>query len=226
MKPPVIILMIASIVCPVIAFTQNINAALQKLEKQLDGKTTTVSNILQDSDYMYLHSQTEFRELIKKHAPVGKITIITPAEPGKKIKVKCKVTGKDGKAFTNALVYAYHTSAKGWYSDTAAHILIREGDMRHARLFGYIYTDANGEFEIETIQPSGYPKSDLPAHIHLVMWKDDKFVVGVPGELLFDDDVRLTSERKQKALQEGFLISTNTGSKSSPLYFYSITLKQ
>lgn len=208
---------------PALLSAQEIAPVLQKLEIQLSSKTISCSSILQDTAYMYLHSKTEFRNLVKKYAPAGKITIVTPTEPGKKIKVKCKVTGKDGKAFTNALVYAYQTSAKGWYADTAAHILKNEGDMRHARLFGYVYTDEKGEFEIETIQPSGYPKSDLPAHIHLAMWKDEKYV---PGELLFDDDERLTPERRKTALAEGFFISANTGPASAPLYFYSITLKQ
>jgi protocatechuate 3,4-dioxygenase beta subunit len=225
-KSPVIILLITSLVFSAIAFTQDISIGLQNLEKQLSGKKMTVSGVLQNNAYMYMHSKTEFRNLIKEYAPVGKITIVTSTEPGKRIKVKCSVTAKNGSPFANALVYAYQTSAKGWYSDTAAHILLNEGDMRHARLFGYVYTDANGEFELETIQPSGYPKSDLPAHIHLAMWKEDKYVSGVPGELLFDEDARLTPERRIRALTEGFLISANTGPASAPLYFYSITLKQ
>jgi protocatechuate 3,4-dioxygenase beta subunit len=223
------VISISSFLClffPVFLVAQDITPVLQKLEKQLSSKSISCSNILQDDAYMYLHSQTAFRNLLKKHAPVGKISIITTAEPGKRIKVKCHVTDKDGKPFAGALAYAYQTSAKGWYSDTAAHILKMEGDMRHARLFGYVYTDANGEFEIETIQPSGYPKSDLPAHIHLAMWKDEKYVRGVPGELLFDDDVRLTAGRRDRAITEGFLISKNTGTAAAPVYQYTIKLNQ
>lgn len=225
MKSPIIILFVVGLFFPAAAFTQEINAELEKLEKKLSNKTTTVSNILSDSGCMFLHSKTEFRNLIKKHAPVGRITVVTSTEPGKRIKVKCNVTDKEQKPCSSALVYVYQTSAKGWYSDTAAHILKNEGDMRHARLFGYVYTDANGDFEIETIRPSGYPGSDLPAHIHIVMWKDEKYVPGVPGELLFDDDERLTPERKLRAIREGFLVSSNTGTSNAPVYFYPIKLK-
>lgn len=208
------------------AIAQDIRKAVKKLDSLLEHKSVSVSNVLSDETYMHLHSKTEFRELIKKYAPVGKTTIVTPAEPGKRIKVKCEVKDKDGKSFANALVYVYQTSAKGWYSDTAAHILVNEGDMRHARLFGYVITDSEGNFELETIQPSGYPQSDLPAHIHLAMWKGGKYVPGAPGELLFDDDTRLTADRRARATAEGFLISKNSGAPSSPVYQYTIKLKQ
>jgi protocatechuate 3,4-dioxygenase beta subunit len=204
---------------------QNLSEPLKLIENLLKEGKLTVNEVLADEKNMFLHSKTEFRNIIKKHAPPGKITIVSSAEPGKKIKVKCNVTDKEQKPFSNALVYVYQTSAKGWYSDTAAHILINEGDMRHARIFGYVYTDTNGDFEIETIQPSGYPKSDLPAHIHIAMWKDGKYVPGVPGELLFDDDERLTPERKLRTIREGFLVSSNSGAVNAPLYFYSIKLK-
>lgn len=178
-----------------------------------------------DPSWMAFHSQTAFRELIKKNAPSGKIVIVTPAEPGKKITIKCKVIGSNNMPVAGALVYAYQTSAKGWYSDTAAHIYANEGDMRHARLFGYVITDQNGEFEIATIQPAGYPKSDLPAHIHLSMWKDNKIIPDVPGELLFEDDERLTPERKERALRDGFLTAANSGTAESPVYRYQFILK-
>lgn len=209
-----------------LANAQDLIATLKQVENLLQSKKLTVSEILADEKYMPFHSQTAFRNLIKQYAPVGKITTVTPAEPGKRIKVKCTITDKDGKPFGNALAYAYQTSAKGWYADTAVHILANEGDMRHARIFGYAYTDVNGNFEIETIQPSGYPKSELPAHIHLALWKDEKYVAGIPGEFLFEDDERLNTERKTRAIKEGFLIASNTGTTASPIYFYSIKLKQ
>ncbi|MEP6595061.1 MAG: hypothetical protein ABJA71_03900 [Ginsengibacter sp.] len=94
----------------------------------------------------------------------------------------------------------------GWYSDTAAHVSMFEGDTRHARLFAYLKTNGKGQFEFETIQPRGYPNSDLPAHIHISVWKGEHLVRGVPGELLFDDDPRLTPERRLRSLSNKFLI--------------------
>lgn len=209
---------------PVLLSAQDISPVLQKLEKQISNRSVSCSNILQDTAYMYLHSKPEFRNLIKKHAPAGKITIVASTEPGKKIKVKCMVTDKDEKPFANALVYIYQTSAKGWYSDTAAHILLNEGDYRHARLFGYVVTDDEGKIEIETIQPAGYPNSDLPAHIHISIWKNGSLVQDIPGELLFEEDTRLTEERKKRALREGFIISKNSGTEANRVYNYRIKI--
>lgn len=204
---------------------QDITATVKQIENLLRSGKLTVSKVLADEKYMPHHSKTEFRNLIKKYAPVGKITIVTSAEPGKRIKVICSVRDTEQKPLQGALVYVYQTSAKGWYSDTAAHILVNEGDMRHARIFGYVYTGEDGDFELETIQPSGYPKSELPAHIHITMWKDEIYVPGVAGELLFEDDERLTPERKLRAVKEGFKVSSNTGTANSPVYFYPIKIK-
>ena len=71
----------------------------------------------------------------------------------------------------------------------APHVLKYEGDMRYARLFGYVKTNKNGRFELHTVKPSGYPKSDLPSHIHVHVTAAgySSYVT----EFLFDDDERL-----------------------------------
>ena len=201
---------------------QDTGAVIQKLKSQLEKGQITVSNILSDTTYMFLHPQTEFREMIKQHAKAERIKIVSDTEPGTRITVKCEVKNKQGKPVSGALVYSYQTSDKGWYSDTAAHILILMGDMKHARLFGYVKTDKDGKFELETVKPKGYPRSDLPAHIHIAMWKDDKHVSGVPGELQFDDDPRMTPERRKRSVQDRNIISKNSGTTAKPVYFYEI----
>lgn len=201
-----------------------------KLIREIDSKLAkgqiSISNLLSDSSYNILHSQTPFRETIKKYARTGKIRITCDSEPGKKITVRGQMEIDHGPPIADALIYVYHTSDKGWYSDTAAHIFTREGDMRHARLFAYMKTDMNGQFEFETIQPKGYPKSDLPAHIHIMAWKDGELMSGVPGELLFDDDPRLTTERRSSSLREGFLIQKNSGTAQHPVYYYKIVMSK
>ena len=209
-------------VTPFCLFCQNTNKALTEIDTKLAKGQTSISAVLTDPAYLYLHSQTPFRQIIKKHAKAGKLKIITSTEPGKKITVKGRIANHDGSALKDALVYFYHTSDKGWYSDTAAHILVREGDMGHARLFGYLKTDDRGQFEFETIQARGYPRSDFPAHIHIMAWKDDHIVTGLPGELQFEDDPRLTPDRKSRSLRDGNLVEKNSGSASSPVYFYKI----
>jgi protocatechuate 3,4-dioxygenase beta subunit len=102
------------------------------------------------------------------------LTIVTPKEPGQALTIRGRVADRDGRAIKGAQVYVYQTSAKGWYSDRAAHVAAKEGDRKHARLFGYLVSDESGRFQVRTIQPGGYPDSGLPAHIHVEIALRDK----------------------------------------------------
>jgi protocatechuate 3,4-dioxygenase, beta subunit len=116
----------------------------------------------------------------------------------------------------------YITSDKGWYSDTAAHIQMNEGDRKHSRLFGYVRTNRDGRFELTTIKPHGYPQSNLPAHIHIeVSTENGKSLV---SELLFDDDPRLVGETRSRSVNEGFVISKNIGAENHPVYSYTVKI--
>jgi protocatechuate 3,4-dioxygenase beta subunit len=198
------------------------DAAIQKVENELRAKQKSVNEILGDTSLLYLHDQTQFRMVIEKYAQPGVLKIIADSEPGAKISVKGLVTSKTGEGIPNAMIYVYQTSTLGWYSDTAAHILMNQGDRLHARLFGYARSNEDGRFELVTIKPHGYPKSDLPAHIH--------FEVTAPGrgsaitELLFDDDPRLVGTVRSNALSEGFIVAKNSGTGVQPIYVYTITL--
>src|SRR6185436_16037420 len=82
------------------------NSALQKEAKEkLEKKLSDVSGILADPKYLSIHPQTSFRELIKKHSQASPLTITTPAEPGRKIKVTCTIKNASGQPLTGVLVY-------------------------------------------------------------------------------------------------------------------------
>ena len=194
---------------------RNINTKLSKGE-------TTISKILSDTSFMALHSLTPFREVIKQNAKPEKIKLNSDIEPGIKISINGLVLDKSGNPVANKLVYVYQTSSEGWYSDTASHILIHEGDRRHARLFGYFKTDLYGKFEFLTIKPKGYPNSTLPAHIHIEISLNNgqTFV----SELQFDDDPRLVGEVRIRSINEKFFIAKNSGTKEHPVYSYDIQI--
>jgi protocatechuate 3,4-dioxygenase beta subunit len=120
----------------------------------------------------------------------------------KKIKVTGAVKNEQGNPISGAQVYLYQTDSRGWYAADAPHVLMNEGDMRHARLFGYLVTDAKGQFELHTVKPSGYPQSDLPAHIHVHVSKQgySNYVT----EFLFDDDVRLVGTIRENSIRNQF----------------------
>ena len=182
------------------------NASLIKeAADKLKNKTATVSSILTDKRYLPVHPETDFRELIRNNCSTDVLQITAADEPGRKIKVLGKVSDKEGQPFAGALIYLYQTDSTGWYAAGNPHVGGNEGDMRHARLFGYVRTDVNGKFELHTIKPSGYPRSDLPAHIHVHVWADG--YTAFVNEFLFDDDDRLVGRIREQSIQNQFIIS-------------------
>ena len=184
---------------------QDSHSLLNEVTTKLQNKSASVSAILSDKKYLTIHPLTDFRELIKTNSNTEVLKITTTDEPGKKIRVLGMVKDKSGNPVAGAFVYLYQTDYRGWYAADAPHVLSNEGDMRHARLFGYVNTDANGKFELNTVKPSGYPRSDLPAHLHVHVEK-----AGYKPhitEFLFDDDERLVGKIREQSVQNQFLIA-------------------
>jgi protocatechuate 3,4-dioxygenase beta subunit len=183
------------------ASTKLIDAADAALQS---GKATT--DILANPVYLPVHEGPRFRKLIRQFARSSRTTLVCPKEPGDPLIVTGRVLDQTGQPMREAVLYLYQTSAKGWYSDRAAHISAREGDRRHARLFGYLITDVKGRFEVHTIRPAGYPDSNLPAHIHIEIART-KDPGSFTTEIQFEDDPRLTPEMRKRSQQEGFVIA-------------------
>jgi protocatechuate 3,4-dioxygenase beta subunit len=169
------------------------------------GKSTT--DILTDAAFLPAHEWPRFRQLIHDSTQSSPLTIVTSTEPGLRLLVYGRVADESGQPVIGATLYVYHTSAKGWYSDRAAHISANQGDRKHARLFGYLKTDGDGRFELHTIRPAGYPDSDLPAHIHVEIEPAGAGLRSLVTEIQFDDDPRLTPEWRRRSKQEGFVIA-------------------
>ena len=172
------------------------------------GKSTT--DILTDSSYLTAHEWPRFRKLIRDSAQPSPVTIVTAKEPGQTLTVAGRVVDGRGQPVKNAVMYFYQTSARGWYSDRAAHVGGMEGDRKHARLFGYLKANEEGRFELRTIRPAGYPDSNLPAHIHVEVEQANNPAEGLVTEIQFDDDPRLTAEWRKRSQQEGFFIAKIT----------------
>lgn len=167
------------------------------------GKTS--SDLLTDPALMAAHEWPRFRQMIREHAATGQLNLVTSQEPGDRLLVKGRVLDATAKPIPGALIYVYHTSARGWYSDRAAHVAAQEGDRKHARLFGYLTAGRDGSFEIRTIRPAGYPDSNLPAHIHIEIQQPDK-AGWWTSEIRFDDDPKMTAQMRQQSEREGFTI--------------------
>lgn len=177
-------------------------ALIDDAASTLSGKEKDPGAVLADLRYLAAHEYPRFRALIKASAPSGTITIAGPDEPGTRLLARGRVLDEQGRPVAGVLLYAYHTDAKGWYSHRGPHVGGNAGDMKHARLFGYVRTDGEGRFELRTIRPAGYPRSDLPQHIH--MHFEAEGFRPLVTEILFDDDPRLS--RAQRELPGGYPI--------------------
>ncbi len=185
--------------------TPAIRELIDRAQAALAAKRT-VSALLADESFMPAHAYPRFRSLIREKAPTGTVTLVPTSEPGQRLHVRGTVSDAAGRPLPGALLYVYHTSNKGWYSDKAAHISGNSGDTSYARLFAYLRTDAAGRYELHTIRPAGYPASDLPAHIHVELKAaGDPPRVRVT-EIQFDDDPRLTPRWRERSRQEGAVI--------------------
>jgi protocatechuate 3,4-dioxygenase, beta subunit len=113
------------------------------------------------------------------------MVIASTSEPGERLVLTGRVLQSDARTpAANVILYAYHTNAEGVYP--------RRGDergnaRRHGYLRGWLRTDAQGRYRIDTIRPGTYPSRTDPAHVHVVM--------GAPGkteqyidDFVFSDD--------------------------------------
>ena len=166
---------------------------LAKARKAAEAGATGAA-LLADKEFAALRELTAFHHLVRDRAPAGEVSLLPPGEQGQPLVVRGAVKDQHGKPVVDALVYAYQTSQKGWYSDRAPHFRGMDANELHARLFAYVRTDAAGQFVLHTIRPGGYPRSPTPEHIHLHidLGKQSLFLGGV----VFDDDVRLTKEMR------------------------------
>jgi len=219
------LLIILLVILGLSAFSQRIDTVkvLSEIRNDIKNNKRTSTDILTDSNYMSLHPLTAFRQVIKENAPLKYSRLTNKDEPGIVLWVEGTITDEYNHPLSNVLVYVYHTDNKGWYGLNGTHVLEYEGDRRHARLFGYVRTDANGKFELQTIRPQGYPGSELPAHIHCEAGNSNKTLI---TEFLFNDDSRLTTTMRKRMEAEGNLFSdVITANNGSQKISYRITLK-
>ena len=180
-------------------------ARIAALAAELAAGRTTTDAILSDPASNELRPYSAFREVIAKHAPVGR-TVLTPrAEPGVPLVATVRVVDRKGEPYPGVRVYAYQTSAAGWYAAEAPHVAGNSGDYRFARLFTHGLTDAHGRCELVTVHPAGYPRSDLPSHIHLLLAGRD--AEERHTEIRFDDCPRMTAAARAESLRAGFVVA-------------------
>jgi protocatechuate 3,4-dioxygenase beta subunit len=186
------------------AIAQKLEAARTALKRE----TLSTNDLLSRSEWQELRPYTAYRDLIRENASTSKCVLVPSDEPGERLTMTLRIVDADDKSLPKVLVYAYQTSAKGWYATLAPHVSGDSGDEKHARLFGYARTNEKGEVELDTVRPGGYPRSTLPQHIHVELFSES-FATRVT-EVQFDDDARLTPKERDESKKQGFTITKPT----------------
>jgi protocatechuate 3,4-dioxygenase beta subunit len=117
-----------------------------------------------------------------------------------KLKLFGTVFQPDGKTpAAGVILYIHHTDRSGAYPKPAN---ARGWEQHHGYLRGWVKTDASGQYAFFTFRPGAYPDGSEAAHIHLFVKEPDKNEYYL-DDFLFDDDPRLSNERRRKLPQRG-----------------------
>lgn len=147
--------------------------AIERLAELFAGGYPTPSRSLADARLAPLREdpagRAAWRALLRDHVRETRITMVPPGEPGRPMRVLGRVVrSPDGEPVPNAVLEIYHTDDTGQYEPGES-----VGDDARARLFAFVRSDADGRFEIETIQPAPYPGAGPgAAHVHFIISAD------------------------------------------------------
>lgn len=145
--------------------------------------------------------RAELFELLKQHVRANHIRLVDAREAGRRIRLAGRVIDmKSGEALAGALVQLYHTDATGEYRPG----MDAGGGAGNPRIRGYLRTDGEGRFTVDTIMPERYPRSAVPRHVHYHVRAE-----GYPelvSECFFDSDPNLDAETRKNAPGNNFPI--------------------
>ncbi len=122
-------------------------------------------------------------------------------EPGQKLIIRGHVYKPDRKTPANeVLIYFYHTDKNGRYTPKEGMV---PSSRKHGRLRGLIKTGEDGSYAIYTSRPAAYPEGNVEAHIHVIVKEPDMDQPYWIDEWIFDDDPKVTPERRAKRTNRG-----------------------
>ena len=126
---------------------------------------------------------------------------------GQQIHLTGIVFEADGKTpAVNVLIYYYQTNLEGRYVHMAEQVRSMPPNalgQTHGYIRGWVKSDANGKYTINTVKPGRYPNGNEVAHIHAYVIDP---VVEEPyyiDDFVFDDDRLLTSARRSQLENRG-----------------------
>lgn len=124
------------------------------------------------------------------------IRLAPRGEPGAPMRITGRVLDGLGHPRAGVVVYAYQTDASGVYPRPVQR-LGREA-MRHGQLRGWVRSDAQGRYTIDTIRPGSYPGEEVAEHVHMHVLEPGCFTYFI-DDLMFLDDLKLSAEERRQA---------------------------
>jgi protocatechuate 3,4-dioxygenase beta subunit len=202
------------------ALGQPDSTCLRDLSCRLERMAGSVSEILTDPNFLELHPNPAFRELIRRYARPEPIRIISGEESGQHIRICGWLTNRYRQPVSNALVYIYQRDDRGFFAADQEHWGSNEDDRRQARLFGYCRTDEHGYFEIYTVRPRCAPGANNPAALFLELETPGGKTIST--RLYFDDDALLSDSLRKSIRKNGFHVAPRKGGRQVPQYEYHL----
>jgi protocatechuate 3,4-dioxygenase beta subunit len=99
----------------------------------------------------------------------------------------------------DVVIYFHHTNAEGIYPTRGN----EEGwGRRHGYLRGWVKTNQQGEYRVETIRPGIYPSRTDPAHIHVTLKEPGRKEYWI-DEIVFTDDPLVTDRYRARMQDRG-----------------------
>lgn len=118
-------------------------------------------------------------------ASVGSVMNISVDAGLATMSITGKVLKADGKTpYADVLLYAYHTDAEGKYSKSGKEQGVQKWHGRH---HGWVKTDKDGNYTINSIRPAQYPGNTIAAHVHATLREPGKKPYWI-NDFVFKDD--------------------------------------
>lgn len=130
----------------------------------------------------------------------SRIRLVPASEPGVPMRISGRVLDSAGHARAGVVLYAYQTNHAGIYPRPTQRLGMEA--MRHGRLRGWVRSDAQGQYQIDTIRPGSYPGEDVAEHVHMHVLEPGCFTYFI-DDLMFQDDPKLSAEERRQAIGSG-----------------------
>ena len=124
------------------------------------------------------------------------IRLAPPGEPGVPMRITGRILDGAGRTRSDVVVYAYQTDHAGIYPRPGQQLGFEA--MRHGRLRGWVRSDAQGRYAIDTIRPGSYPDEEMAEHVHMHVLEPGCFTYYI-DDLMFLDDPKLSAEEQREA---------------------------